>query len=134
MVRFTLLFLVAFPIGCASSDRIAPVVIPTDGANTDYVEFLPQLRSLAWRTTEAFYRDRWDELDEAAQTLDRAIKVLPQSKNIPQRLQADLPARCTVISEECAKLRQASRERSAAAASDHLQKIHVAIRELRSEP
>ena len=58
MTRFTLfLALVVGVAGCASSEKIGPVVVPENGANTDYVDFLPKLRILAWRATEAFYRD-----------------------------------------------------------------------------
>jgi hypothetical protein len=125
--------LVGFALGCTSTDRITAVAIPEDGTAVNYEEFLPRLRTLAWRGTEAFYRDRWDELDDAMITLDRAVKVLEKANNVPARVQPELASRCQNLIAECAKVRDAAKTRSEAAASDHLQKIHVLIRELRSE-
>ena len=134
MVRFTLfLALLAGVVGCASTDRVAPVFVPDNGATTDYAEFLPKLRILAWRATEAFYRDRWDELDDAAITLEKAVRTLKQTRNVPARLVAELAGNCDRLLVECDQLRAASTEKSPDKASERLQKIHVLIRELRSE-
>jgi len=133
MGRYIFVAAIAVVFGCSSSEKIAPVVLPEEGASTDYVDFLPKLRTLAWRATEAFYRDRWDELDDAAQSLERAVKVLKQSKNVPPRVQGELATRCEKLTAECGQLREACRTRAVNGASEHLQQIHILIRELRSE-
>ena len=133
MVRNLLLVSLIALLGCASADKITPVVIPEDGSTTDYSEFLPRMRVLAWRATEAFYRDRWDELEEAAQNLEKAVRVLKQSKNVPVRVQTVLSTRCDTLIAECGHLKSAAHDKAAEPASDYLQKIHVLIRELRSE-
>lgn len=133
MFRIIVLSLLGLSLGCTTTDRITTVAIPEDGTAVDYAEFLPRLRTLAWRATEAYYRDRWDELDEAVVTLERAVKVLAQAKNVPARVQPELSTRCQNLIAECSRVHDAATTRSESAASDHLQKIHVLIRELRSE-
>lgn len=136
MNRTAFAILTCLAVGCATTgDRVAPtvVVVPEDGSGTNYDELLPKLRTLSWQATEAFYRDRWDELEQSAVAIDKAVKALRQTKNVPARVAPDLAARCDELSAECRELKSAVAAKSPEKTSDHLQKIHLLVRELRSE-
>jgi hypothetical protein len=124
-----------FIIGCATAERSlpAPVVLPEDGATVPYAELHPKLRQLAWKATEAFYRDDWKDLGDTAQQLDKAARLLKAVKDTPARLQAELLPKCDELTKESGHLKEAA----AAAAIDrigvHLQRINNLVRELRPD-
>ena len=105
-------------IGCATAERIvpAPVVLPEDGAAVQFSELHPKLRQLAWKATEAFYRDDWKDLSETAQQLDKAAQLLKSAKDAPARLQTELQQKCNELTKESGQLKEAS----AAAAIDRI--------------
>lgn len=131
------LFSVVVMTGCASADRIAPppIVLPEDGAPVNFAEFAPTLRRLAWQANEAFYRDDWKELGDAARKLERAAQLLKRAENVPAAMQADFPGRCDALAAESGKLRSSALAdpRSTDAIGGHLQAVHNVIRTIRTE-
>ncbi len=129
---FTFAFLV---IGCATAERIvpAPVVLPNEGETVPFSELHPKLRQLAWKATEAFYRDDWKDLGETAQSLDKAARLLRATKDAPTRLQTTLGPKCDELTKESGQLREATQAAAIDRISDHLQRINNLVRELRPE-
>lgn len=121
-------------VGCATSERIVPttIIIPEDAANTTFVDLYPKLRQLAWRSTEAYYRDDWKELSESAQAIEKAARVLRSTKDAPARL-TNLPVKCDALATEAVGLRSAASGPEPEQIGDRLQKIHNLIRELRPD-
>lgn len=121
--------------GCATGDRASapPPIIPADGATVNYAELVGSLRQVAWRATESFYRDDWATLDDAAESLEKAATVLKQTKNVPPRIQGVLVSRCDELFAESAKVKSAAAARSADQVGNHLQRVHILIRELRPD-
>ena len=121
--------------GCATAERIvpAPVVLPDDGATATFGELHPKIRQLAWRATEAFYRDDWKDLVETAQNLEKASRLLRTSKEAPLRVQPILMAKCDEMANECIQLREASQAAAIERIGVHLQKINNIVRELRPD-
>jgi hypothetical protein len=122
-------------IGCATAERIvpAPVILPEDGAMVSYIELHPKLRQLAWKATEAFYRDDWKDLGETAQGIEKAARLLKTAKETPARLQTDLMPKCDELSKESVQLKEAAQAAAVDRIGIHLQRINNLVRELRPE-
>jgi hypothetical protein len=122
-------------IGCATAERIvpAPVILPDDGASVSFVEMHPKLRQLAWKSTEAFYRDDWKDLVETSQGLEKAARLLKASKETPVRLQPTLMSKCDELTNESIQLREASKAAAIDRIGVHLQRINNLVRELRPD-
>ncbi len=135
MVRLIIAGIAISLFGCASTDRLvpAPVVLPEAGATTNFTDLYPKIRQLAWRATEAFYRDDWKELGEDAQAINKAADLLKTAKEPPTRLVANLGEKCTLLASEAEQLRSAAQAPAPEQISTHLQKVHNLIRELRPE-
>jgi hypothetical protein len=121
-------------LGCATPDRVipAPIVIPDDAATTAYSDLYPKVRQLAWRATEAYYRDDWKELSETAQAIEKAARILKGTKDAPARF-PDLAGKCESLAAEAAAVRSAAAVPNPADIGAHLQRVHNLIRELRPD-
>jgi hypothetical protein len=122
-------------VGCATSERIvpAPVVLPEEGSMVSFAELHPKLRQLAWKATEAFYRDDWKDLVETSQSLEKAARLLRTSKEAPTRLQPILAAKCDELTNESIQLREASQAAAIDRIGAHLQRINNIVREIRPD-
>lgn len=127
------LFLVV--VGCATAERIvpAPVILPEDGASVGFAELHPKVRQLAWKATEAYYRDDWKDLGESAAGLEKAARLLKSSKDSPVRLQAVLTSKCEALTLESQQLKDASKAAAVDKIGVHLQRINNLVRELRPD-
>ena len=107
--------------------------LPDDATNVPYSELLLHTRQLAWKANESFYRDDWRDLLETAAELDKASKLLPDTKEIPAHLTSTLAAKTQALAGDTDKLRQAAKNKDEVQANEAIQRIHMKIRELRFE-
>jgi len=118
--------------GCQTvpeQNRLQP--LPTDGPPLAYREVVQKARSLATAATEAFYVDKWSEVEVAAVGLEQAALYLPRSSDIPEARQASLDASVKTLAKEAQTLRDAAKAKDENKTNETLQRIHLRVRELR---
>jgi hypothetical protein len=132
--RFYMLGLLCVAVGCqAPMARIAPQPLPEDTPPMPYADLVTRLRQLAMSAHEAFYLDRWDEVETTARALQQSARFLTKALAVPPERVADLGQRSEALAADAGQLRDAARGRPADVANINsiLQRIHLQVRALR---
>ena len=113
--------------------RIAPQPLPDDTPPMPYVDLVSRLRQLAMSAHEAFYLDRWDEVETTARALQQSARFLTKALSVPRERVADLGQRSEALAADAGQLRDAAKARPADVANINaiLQRIHLQVRALR---
>jgi hypothetical protein len=131
--RCLVLFLVAAS-GCQlSAERVAIKPLPADVGPVPYGDLIQRVRSQATAATEAFYADKWSDLEEAAKGLEQATHYLPKATEVPARHQADLAKLAQDLGKEAGQLRDAAKAKDDKLTNEALQRLHLKVRALRPE-
>jgi hypothetical protein len=118
--------------GCqAPPDRIPLQRLPENGPPLPYAELLTRARAQATYATEAFYVNHWSELEEAARGLEQTARFLAKADDVPANRKDRLPAASSDLAQDSIKLREAATAQNDKEANAVLQRIHLAVRELR---
>ncbi len=118
--------------GCQlPAERLPLKPLPEDGPPLPYAELLTRARLQAGVATEAFYVNKWADLEDAAKGLEQTARFLPKATDIPPKHKGTLPVGAGDLGKEAGKLREAAKAQNAKDANDILQRIHLKIRELR---
>lgn len=128
LVGLTLLAL----CGCTlPPERAVLTPLPRDGAPRPYAELLTRARLQAKIATEAFYVDHWADLEDAARGLEQTATYLAKADDVPPKQKATLAATSKALGKEAATLREAAAAKNDKTAGQALQRINLAVRELR---
>jgi hypothetical protein len=120
--------------GCQlPAERIAVKPLPADGGPVPYGELIQRVRSQATAATEAFYTDKWADLEEAAKGVEQASRFLPKATEVPARHQADLAKLAEDLGKEAEQLRDAAKAKDDKRTNEVLQRLHLKVRALRPE-
>lgn len=118
--------------GCVSpADRATLRPLPEDGPPLPYAELLTRARVQAAAATEAFYVNKWADLEDAAKGLEQTARYLPKATDVPPKHKDTLPVAAGDLGKEAVKLREAATAQDAKESNAILQRIHLKIRELR---
>ena len=126
------LFVAAF--GCqAPMARIAPQPLPEDTPPMPYADLVSRLRQLAMSAHEAFYLDRWDEVETTARALQQSARFLTKALSVPPERVADLGQKSETLATDAGQLRDAAKARPPDVTNINaiLQRIHLQVRALR---
>jgi hypothetical protein len=98
-----------------------------------YADLTGRLRHLAMAAHEAYYLDRWDDVEVAARGLEQSARFLNKALAVPPEQSADLGHRSEVLAKDAAELRAAAQARppDAGRINAVLQRIHNLVRDLR---
>jgi hypothetical protein len=121
-------------VGCqAPPPRVAPAPLPDDTPPMPFADLVVRLRQLAMSAHEAFYLDRWDEVETTARALEQSARFLAKSLAVPPERTTDLGRRSEALAGEAFQLREAAKARPADVnrINSTLQRIHLQVRELR---
>jgi hypothetical protein len=131
-MRRTLLFscLLLVP-ACAVPERVVLSPLPENGPPLPYAELLTRARVQATVATEAFYVNKWADVEDAARGLEQTARYLAKAEDVPAKQKDDLAALCTNLSKDAVKLRDAAKAQDEKAANETLQRLNLTIRELR---
>ncbi len=118
--------------GCQlPADRTALRPLPDEVQPLPYAELLTRARAQASLATEAFYVNRWNDLEEAAHGLEQTCRYLPKAEDVP-RANNDV---LTVVSGDLGKdsvlLRDAAKAQDVKKTNDILTRVQLRVRELR---
>lgn len=128
------LWVLLLTAGCQlPPERLAVRPLPEDGQPLPYAELITRARLQTTAATEAFYVDRWAELEEAAGSLEQTSRWLNKATAVPARHKDDLAAKATGLNQEAVQLQAAARARDVKLVNEVLQRINLKVRELRPE-
>jgi hypothetical protein len=112
-------------------ERAALTPLPEDTPPLPYAELLTRARYQATLATEAFYVDKWAEVEDAARGLEQTARFLPKSQDVPPKQKDALPVVSGDLSKEAGRLLEAARNKDVKEANDALQHVHLVVHELR---
>ena len=121
-------------LGCrAAAERAVVQPLPDDTPPQPFIDLLSRARLQAMAANEAFYVDQWSDLDDAARSLEQSARFLHQAKDVPANRKTGLDSRADQLGAQAVQLRQAAKNRDVTQTNATLQRIHMIVRELRSE-
>src|SRR5579872_5221025 len=112
-------------------ERLPLQRLPENGPPLPYAELLTRARAQATIATEAFYVNRWADLEDSAVGLEQTARFLKSAEDVPATHKDTLPVLSGDLSKEATKLRAAAQTKNVKEANDTLQRIHLMVRELR---
>jgi hypothetical protein len=128
------LLLVLLLFGCQlPGERVPLRTLPEDGPPLPYAELLTRARFQATNATEAFYLNKWGDLEESAKGLIQTGRFLEKATDVPAKHKDTLPVVAGDLRKEAANLQEAAKAQDVKKSGDILQRIHLKIRELRLE-
>jgi len=96
-----------------------------------FAELLTRARMQASAANEAFYVNRWSDLEAAAQGLEQTARFLPKATEVPAAHKEKLPDQATALGKEAGNLRQAAIAQNVPKVNETLQRVNLQVRELR---
>jgi len=135
MLRLLLMSGVAAALcGCQlPADRASLRPLPDEVQPVPYAELLTRARTQASIATEAFYVNRWNDLEEAAHGLEVTARYLPKAEDVPPANKDSLTVVSGDLGKEALSLREAAKTQDVKKTNDILQRVHLKVRELRLE-
>ena len=125
------LLLLALAACQAPEERTALIPLPDDTPPMPYAELLTRARYQATLATEAFYVDKWTEVEDAARGLEQTARFLPKAQDVPARQKDSLPVVSGDLSKEAGRLLDAAKTKDVKLANDSLQHVQLVVHELR---
>jgi hypothetical protein len=120
--------------GCQlPTDRATLRPLPDEVQPVPYAELLTRARAQASIATEAFYVNRWNDLEEAAHGLEVTARYLPKAEDVPAANKDSLIVVSGDLGKEAVSLRDAAKTRDVKKTNEILQVVNLKIRELRLE-
>jgi hypothetical protein len=116
---------------CQAPERAPLRPLPDDGPPVPYAELLTRARAQCTIATEAFYVNKWDDVEDAARGLEQTAHFLPKAEDVPAKQKESLAAVTTNLNKDAVKLREAAKAKDEKAANEVLQRLHLTVRELR---
>ena len=119
--------------GCRISERLPPPLLPEDSQPLPYTDLVSRARQQASAANEAFYLNRWVDLERSADGLEQTARFLPKATDVPARHRTSLPAEAADLGKDAVKLRDAAKTSNVNLTNQVLQRINLKVRELRME-
>lgn len=118
--------------GCQAPPQRTPVApLAEDAAPLAFSDLVTRARQQAMTALEAYYVDRWVEVEESARGLEQTARFLRRSTDVPPARQGDLSVKADSLAESARQLRDAARTRTSEQVNSVLQRINSQVRELR---
>jgi hypothetical protein len=105
--------------------------LPSNGPPLPYAQLLTRVRNQAKAANEAFYVDRWGELEELANGIEQTAVFLGKAEDVPPNQKSTLGKTTSSLSKDAVKLRDAAKAKDVKNANAAMQRITLAIHELR---
>jgi hypothetical protein len=126
----SLVLLVAF--GCALPPERMPLqLLPENSAPLPYSELLTRARLQASAATEAFYLNRWGDLEDSARGLLQTARFFPKATEVPSTHKANLGSEASALEKDAQQLLASARAQDVKETTSLMQRINLQVRELR---
>jgi hypothetical protein len=123
---------IVFVSGCQTAGERLPLKqLPEDSPPLPYAELLTRARMQASAANDAFYINRWPDVEDAARGLEQTARFLPKATEIPAKHQDKLANQAGELGKEAKGLREAAKAQDVKQANGALQRINLQVRELR---
>jgi hypothetical protein len=122
--------------GCQAPEQVQRQPLPPlieDGTPRRYTDLLDRVRYQASYATEAFYKNRWVEVEDTARGLEQSARLLARSEEVPGRQKETLAVVTADLGKEAKQLLDAAHNKDAAAVNGALQRLNLKVRALRLE-
>src|SRR5262249_55519468 len=120
--------------GCALPPEQVPLKpLPENGPPQAYADLITRARVQATAANEAFYVNRWTDLEDAAKGLEQTARFLSKATEVPAKHKDTLAVEAGDLGKEAGKLREAAKAQEVKQATEALQRIHLKVRELRPD-
>jgi len=111
-----------------------PRPLPDDAPPLPYAELLTRARAQASAATEAFYVDRWGEVEDAARGLEQTSKFLLKAQDVPASHKELVPKVSSELGKQAGKLREAALAKNVKDTTEFLNQINRTVRDMRLAP
>jgi hypothetical protein len=113
------------------ADRTALPPLPDKVTPLPYAELLTRARAQATAANEAFFVDKWAELEDAARGLEQTARFLAKANDVPAKHRDTLPETARDLGRLAVQLREAAAAHEVKKSNAALQRIQLKVRELR---
>jgi len=117
----------------APPERLPVKPLPEEGGTLPYADVVARARVQASAAVEAFYIDKWDELEDAARALEQSGRFLAKATEVPAKRKENLADQSAELVKTASRLREAAKSKDVQQANELLQRINLKVRELRPE-
>lgn len=134
MRTITCAALLLFLMGCQTTmqdQRAALNPLPEKGPPPSYAEVLTRARAQAEIANAAFYRNNWNEVQDAAKALEQTSLVLAKAWDVPPAQKANLADLSNQLAKEAGVLTSAARGMDEKGVNECMTRITLAIRKMR---
>lgn len=132
MNRILLSAMVLVMLGCAvPAERVPLQPLPDDVQPLPYPELLTRVRAQANAANDAYYLDRWRDLEDIAKNIEQTARYLAKAKEVPAKNREILAEVSGDLAKSALKLKGAAAAKNVKDTSDALQQIAVKVRQLR---
>ena len=134
MRRFQIAGLVLLTVvGCQIPQDRLPPELPEAVGPRPYAELLTRARAQAKVATEAFYINKWGDLEDAARGLEQTARYLTKAEEVPSARRQALTTLSDDLGREAGQLRKAAQTKDEKETTAVLTRINFKVRELRPE-
>jgi hypothetical protein len=126
---FVLIFLSGCTVGPAEREPLR--LLPEDRPPLPYADLLTRARLQSTTATEAFYVDKWNDVDDAAKGLEQTARFLAKAQDVPPKQKDSLPKASDDLAKEAKQLSEAAKVKDAKKVNESLTRIQLMVRELR---
>ncbi len=118
--------------GCvAPVERVPLQPLPETGQVLPYAELLTRARAQAAAANEAFYVNRWSDLEDLAKGLEQTARFLAKAEEVPAKNKDILKEVTADLAKNALKLKAAAADKNVKDANDAMQQINLRVRQLR---
>jgi hypothetical protein len=119
-------------LGCTLPPEQVPIKpLPEDGPAQPYADLVGRARMQATAANEAFYVNRWSDLEDAARGLEQTARFIGKAADVPGKHKDTLVVETSDLGKEAVRLRDAARDHDTKQATESLQRINLQVRGLR---
>ncbi|MCS7159086.1 MAG: hypothetical protein RMJ19_01320 [Gemmatales bacterium] len=122
-------------MGCQSVEKRGVEPLPTHATTIPYADLVEHARRQLWAAQEIFYRDHWDELTKAGETLQETAQHLLRvpAERVPPRCRDLWPKPAEEFRTAAEHLRNCARQQDAIQCAQAFQKLHLVLRQIRPD-
>jgi hypothetical protein len=121
-------------MGCQLPPEQVPLKpLAEEGPPQPYADLVSRARIQAAAANEAFYVNKWIDLEDAGKGLENTARYIGKSTEVPARHRDKLTGEAEDFSKEAVRLREAAKAEDAKRAADSLQRINLMVRQLRPQ-
>jgi hypothetical protein len=118
--------------GCQLPPEQVPLKpLPEDGPPQAYADLVNRARVQASAANEAFYVNKWADMEDAAKGLEQTSAYLSKAHDVPAKHKDSLAGELNTLVQETKLLREAAKAQDVKQANEILQRINLKVRELR---